>query len=180
MKKISLTILFSFLLGFIFYGCCDREHRITGSSDFEVLGDNVNSGIVTGLFFLRDNHKIEEVSGIFEGVGLQEANAQTACDLNLVNDVFISRTELYFDQDVSLNGTINPAASNILDNDTFNSHFSLSHELIGSVSYLSIELDSVLFSPPIFTDGPMNIKLVTKTELGLSFESQVDIVVDMN
>jgi|GEM_PF-7031801 len=185
MKKFSLTILFYCVLGLVFYSCCREEHRIIGSADLTIfakdLTEDPSSGVFTipGVFYLQDYHDLDLVYGAPKGLGMQQAHATQPCDVNLVNNILIEETELYFDQALVLNGDTLPSSSNILANSNFNQYIDVFHDTFRGTSSLLITLDSMLFSPPIFTDGPMNIRLVTKAEDGTSFESELDIIVDM-
>lgn len=184
MKKISLTTLFYCLLGLVFYSCCKDQHRILGSARLQVNGsrtiDTISTlPVIQETFSISDFHEIEVASHLLSDFGTQAAYAMQPCDIRLVNAIVIEETELYFDQALTLENVQLPASSNVLADSTFKEHIVVFHDPFRGNSSLEITLDSSFFYPPIFTDGPMNIRLVTKTEDGLSFASDVDVFIDM-
>lgn len=183
MKKFSLTLMFYCLLGLLFYSCCIGEYRILGSSELVVSGstaDDPNSlnTMVTGRFALEDVHNIELASNLKASFGTTAAYA-TTCDYSIGNPILIDQMELYFDQPLELENVQLPASFNILSDPTFRNHITINHEAFDGFSSVFIELGGAFFNPPIFTDGPMNIRLVTRTEDRFTFENEVDVVVDM-
>lgn len=184
MKKLSLTVLFYCLLGLVFYSCCKEQHRLLGSEGFQVYGaqtiDSISTlPVIKASFSIYDYHNIEVASNLFAGLGTQAVYATQPCDVTLVNTIAVEETELYFDQALTLENVQLPASSNLLADATFRKHINIFHDTYRGSSSLEITLDSMFFNPPIFTDGPMNIRLVTRTIDGFSFENDLDVFVDM-
>lgn len=184
MKKISITLLFYCVLGMAFYGCCRKEHRLTGSLELDVWGEVFNDSIslvptITGQFGISDYHEFELASQEYASLGLQQAYAFTPCPLNILNPIDTDLLELYVDQPLALDGVSVAASTNLFEDSTFSQHLSAFNNFDRGTSSIEIGLDSAFFYPPIFTDGPMNIRLVTILEDGTSFENNLDVIIDM-
>ncbi len=182
MKKTSLTIFFYCLLGLIFYGCTCYQTYISGSSGLRVGGfttkDTItNIDIVYGQFSITDDHEVEYLSNNYAGFGMQQAYAFSPC-INLMNKIEESQSELYFDQPFTLDSETLPASTNLLENTTFRKHIYMNSYSEEDYSQFSISLDSSFFFPPVFTNGPMHIKLITKTDNGLTFTSELNVIMD--
>jgi len=183
MKKISLTLLFYCVLGCLFYSCCKDFHRIVGSADFSIEGagleDSTGLHVITKTFYIVEHHEIEVAGLLLSDFGTQEAYATQPCDLWVINNILLDEVELYFDQALTLDTTTVPASVNVLADATFKEHIGLFHDSSRGHSSLTITFDSTFFNPPIFTNGLMNIRLVTKTENeAYSFESEEDVMVE--
>lgn len=134
--------------------------------------------LITSEFSIRDIHEITVVDNSIAELGFQQAWAFQPC-FNLINSVLVDQLELYFDQPLTIDSTTLPANANILADPTFRKHILIDHYVERSSSDVYISFDSVFFYPPIFSDGPMNIRLKTFTDSGLTFESENDVILDL-
>lgn len=182
MKKLSLTLLFYCILGCLFYSCCKSSHRLVGSSEFIIFGaplnDTTGLHVISEPFHIIEFHELEIASTVLSDFGTQEAFATQPCGLNLINTLVLDELELYFDQELTIGNITVPASSNILGDSTFRQHIDLNHDAESGSSSLTVSFDSIFFNPPIFTNGLMNIRMVTRTDNSVSFESEIDVIVD--
>jgi len=180
MKKFLSTLLIYCGFGVLFIGCFNEKYLIT-SSEMQLEGVEIDSisglPLITGPFNIVDNHFVRVAANEMASLGLNQANAFSPGPMNILNRIVLEETQLYFDQAIKLGSIIIPASTDLLGIPDVRDGITLEH-YVDDFSALYIRFDSIFFDPPVFTDGPMNIKLLTETE-DETFESTLDVIVNM-
>lgn len=185
MKKVLLILGFHCLIGFVFIGCCDYpEYEIFDSAGFGVDGDVVESttsevDTIRGAFTLTNYYSTRTIANaIPASFGINTAFALSCEDQVAENPLQAEEMELYFDQEIKLNGDIIPANTNLMADTQFRSYARIFY-YTETYSYVAIGFIDPFIADVAIPNGNLNIRLISRTSDDLEFDDEITVFVDL-